>query len=90
MEVKQYLREKRAESLKDNDKQIVPLLSAGWDFIESRMMENFNKVNPEFVRKLEMLEVLLLSFISHGYDFSKLDELDDYMKGLKSSGRQIQ
>jgi hypothetical protein len=92
MGLKNYIHQRKKEILKrSNDEEIKMLLTVGWNFIEDRITERFKEVTPEAVRKVELLEILLSNFISHGLDLEKLNEIEDQIKNIGVPvGRQIQ
>ena len=91
MEVRKYVQQRKNEILKtSNDESTKPLLLVGFNFIEDRMAENFKSVTPEMSRKTEILEILLLNFITHGLDLSKLNEVEEAANRIFKTERAIQ
>jgi len=73
--MKNYLMERRAELRGTIDPEAFSVLDTGFEFIEKRM-STFFEVTPEAVRKIELLECFLMSFVDHGMNFQLLDEMD--------------
>lgn len=92
MEVRKYIQQRKAEILKRaNNDSVKPLITVGWTFIEDRIAERFSSITPEVSRKVELLEVLLASFIEHGLNLEKLNEIEDQIQDLRRiTGRTVQ
>lgn len=52
------------------------MVYAGIDFMEHELTRSFDEVTPEFCRKVEILEILLATFVEHVMNPELLDEIE--------------
>ena len=74
--MEKYLKQRRNELQENLKPECEALFKSGFDFIEARLKTKFSIVTPEMTRKLEMLEILLFSFLEHGMDLSLCDKME--------------
>lgn len=63
-----------------------PTIDAGMALIEDSLCETFDEVTPEFVRKSEILEVLLVSFVEHTMHPELVDEVEEFVEARIGHG----
>jgi hypothetical protein len=87
-----YLRKRRQELHLSLNEDCVPAFNAGFDFMEIALVVKFPEVTPEFIRKAELLECLLFSFIEHCFDIELLNNFEKALaaQGAYASGRTLQ
>jgi hypothetical protein len=57
------------------------MVSHGFDFISKAMTSRFEGLTPEVVRKISLLESLLIALIQHGTDATALDTMEREIYG---------
>jgi len=88
-QVQRYLRKRREEILSEISDEVVPVFTACYCFIEEKLGAAYDEVTPDMVRKLELLEALLLSFIDHGMNLEMLTMMDKEMSHAKDRSRMV-
>jgi len=68
---------------------VVPVFTACYTFVEGRIEAAYDEVTPDMIRKLELLEALLLSFIDHGMNLEMLTMMDKEMSQFKGRSRMV-
>ena len=74
--MEKYLKQRKKELQQNLKPECKGVFDSGFDFIEARLKEKFTAVTPEMTRKLELLEVLLFSFLEHGMELALLDKME--------------
>jgi len=75
--VENYLLKRKAELQKATQKNSV--FAHGYDYISENITKKYAEVVPEMVRRVEILEVLLFSFIEHAANLDSLDKIEQQL-----------
>jgi len=81
-----YIENRRAELREQVHPDYIQILDSGFDLISFRMSETYaDQFGPKFVRKVELLEVLLFSFINHCSNPETLDDMEKYLGEISAA-----
>jgi hypothetical protein len=84
-----YIEKRRQEIREQVHPDFLQIIDSGFDLIEYKLVAAYgNLIGPQIARKVELLEVLLFSFINHCNRPEDLDEMEEYLSeiGLSKSG----
>jgi hypothetical protein len=65
------------------------LILEAYSFIERKIGAQYLEITPEVVRRIDLLESLLLGFIEHGSDFRLLEMMEQAIFNIRHDGRVL-
>lgn len=75
--MKNYIRKKRLDLLaRTKADDVAIMVDSGYDLIQSRICARYSEITPEFVRRVDLLECLLVTFIEHANNIDALAEIE--------------
>lgn len=75
-----YLQKRKSELLvrmRSDGKGTVETFGVGYDFISRSVMAKYTEVTPEMARRVELLEVLLFTFVEHVINLDSLSTIEN-------------
>lgn len=86
-QLQDYIEKRRLEIREQIHPDYLQLVESGFDLIEFKMLSAYQdrQFGPKLARKIELLEVLLFSFINHCNNPETLDEMEKHLSEIAAA-----
>lgn len=88
-QLQSYIEKRRQEVREQVHPDFLQIVDSGFDLIEYKLLEAYGEFpfGPKLTRKVELLEVLLFSFINHCNKPDTLDEMEKYLAEISTANK---